>query len=72
MTYSYFNRVVSRTRIFFQVCFVPFPLFLCMESTPYYVLSFRIMVFFYLVTTGWMFDLTYVRVPTITHQGYSC
>ena len=37
---------------FFQVFFVPFPLSFCMESTTY-VLSFR-MVFFYLVTTGWI------------------
>ena len=29
---------------------------LCMESTSY-VLSFRIRVFFYLVTTGWIFDI---------------
>ena len=36
--------------------FVPlFPLSLCMESTSY-VLSFR-MVFFYLVTTDWIFDI---------------
>ena len=41
---------------FFRVFFVPFPLSLCMEST-YYVLSFR-MVFFYLVTTGWIFYIS--------------
>ena len=42
---------------FFQVFFlVPFPLSFCMESTSY-VLSFR-MVFFYLVTTGWIFDVS--------------
>ena len=38
------------------VFFVPFPLSLCMESTSY-VLSFR-MVFCYLVTTGWIFDIS--------------
>ena len=40
---------------FSRVFFVPFPLSLCMESTSY-VLFFR-MVFFYLVTTGWIFDI---------------
>ena len=53
------------TRVFFfflgdvafsEYCFVPFTLSLCMESTSY-VLSFR-MVFFYLVTTGWSFDIS--------------
>ena len=41
---------------FFRVFHVPFPLSLCMEGTSY-VLSFR-MVFFYLVTTGWIFDIS--------------
>ena len=41
---------------FFRVFFVPFPLSLCMESKSY-VLSFR-MVFFYLVTTGWIFYIS--------------
>ena len=41
---------------FFRVFFVPFTLSLCMESASY-VLSFR-MVFFYLVTTGWIFDIS--------------
>ena len=40
---------------FSEYCFVPFPLSLCTESTSY-VLSFRI-VFFYVVTTGWVFDI---------------
>ena len=35
---------------------MPFPLSLCMESTSY-VISFR-MVFFYLVATGWIFDIS--------------
>ena len=34
---------------------VPLPFSLCMESTSY-IFSFR-MVFFYLVTTGWIFDI---------------
>ena len=41
---------------FFRVFFVLFPLSLGMESTSY-VLSFR-MVFFCLVTTGWIFDIS--------------
>ena len=41
---------------FFRVFFVPLPFSLRMENTPY-VLSFR-MVFFYLVTTGWIIDIT--------------
>ena len=41
---------------FFRVFFVPFPLSLCMETTSY-VLSSR-KVFFYLVTTGWSFDIS--------------
>ena len=40
--------------------FVPFPLSLCMESTSY-VLSFRI-VFFYLVTTGWIFYISLCEI----------
>ena len=43
--------------LFPSIFFVPLPFSLCtcMESTSY-VLSFR-MVFFYLVTTGWTFDI---------------
>ena len=41
---------------FFESFVVPFPLSLCMESTSY-VLSFM-SVFFYLVTTSWIFDVT--------------
>ena len=41
---------------FFRVFFVLFPLSLCMESTSC-VLSFR-MVFSYLVTTGWIYDIS--------------
>ena len=54
---------------------MPLPFSLCMESTSY-VLSFR-MVFFYLVTTGWIFDINlcensinkkkkYMKTPTNT------
>ena len=39
-----------------SIFFVPLPFSPCMESTSY-VLSFR-MVFFYLVTTGWIFDIS--------------
>ena len=42
--------------LFPRFFFVQFPLSLCMESTSY-VLSFR-MVFFYIVITGWMFDIS--------------
>ena len=42
---------------FSEYFLVPFPLALCMESTSY-VLSFRMVVFFYLVTTGWIFDIS--------------
>ena len=42
--------------LYFPSIFVPFPFSLCMESTSY-VFPFR-MVFFYLVTTGWIFDIT--------------
>ena len=50
--FSFILLVIWRCR-FFRVFFVPLPFSLCMESTSY-VLSFR-MVFFYLVTTGWIF-----------------
>ena len=52
---------VGRCR-FFRVFFVPFPLSLCMESRSY-VLSFQ-MFFFYLVTTGWIFYISYVRTQS--------
>ena len=43
--------------VVFSDFFVLFPLFsLCMERTSY-VLSFRVMVLFYPVTTGWIFDI---------------
>ena len=49
---------------FSEYFFVPFPIPLCMESTPY-VLSFR-MVFLYFVTTGWIFYIILtVRIQSI-------
>ena len=51
---------------FSECCFVPFPLSLCMRSTPY-VLSFR-MMFFYLVTTSWIFDISLCE-NSINHQS---
>ena len=48
---------------FSEYFFVPFLLSVCMESTSY-VLSFR-MVFFYLVTTGWIYASAYVRIQSI-------
>ena len=50
---------------FFQFCFVPLPFSLCMESTSY-VFSFQ-MVFFYLVTTGWIFGISLCE-NSINHQ----
>ena len=41
---------------YFFIIFVPFSLSLCMESASY-VFSYR-MVFFHLVTTGWIFDIS--------------
>ena len=52
VSFSFFGDVA-----FSEYFFVPFLLSLCMESTSY-VLSFR-MVFFFLVTTGWIFDINF-------------
>ena len=57
-SFSFFLSFIWRYR-FFRVFFVPllpFSLINSTEITPY-VLSFR-MVFFYLVTTGWTFDIS--------------
>ena len=51
VSFSFFGDVA-----FSEYFFVPFPLSLCMESTSH-VLFFR-MVFFYLATTGWSFDIS--------------
>ena len=53
VSFSFFGDVV-----FSEYLFVPFPLSLCMERTSY-VLSFR-MVFFHIVTTGWIFDISLI------------
>ena len=53
--FHFFHFVYLEMSLFPSI-FVPLPLSLCMESTSY-VLSFR-MVFFYLVTTVWMFDIS--------------
>ena len=47
--------------LFPSIFFIPLPLSLCLESTSY-VLSFRI-VFFYLVTTGCIFDISLCENP---------
>ena len=54
---------------FFRVFFVLFPLSLCMESTSY-VLSFR-MVFVYLVTTGWILDISLLCENSIEFHSNS-
>ena len=46
---------------------VPFPLSHCMENTSY-VLSFRMMVFPYLVTTGWIFYISLCENSTKINQ----
>ena len=55
VTSSFHTRVASfflEMSLYPSIFFVPFPLSLCMERTSY-VLSF-LMVFFYLVATGWI------------------
>ena len=48
--------IVAKGHLFYLFIFVPLSVSACMESASY-VLSFR-MVFFYLVTTGWIFDIS--------------
>ena len=48
--------------VFPEFFFVPLPFSLRMESTSY-VFPFRMMVFFYLVTRGWMFDISLYENP---------
>ena len=55
---------------FSEYFFVPFPLSLCVESTSY-VLSFRVMVLFYLVTTNWVFDFSLLCENSINQSNYS-
>ena len=71
--FVFFPPFVSLEMSLFRAFFVPSPFSLCMESTPY-VLSFR-MVFFYLVTTGWIIDISlcknsYIK-NIITTVGFS-
>ena len=54
----------------FRVFSVPLLFSLCTESTSY-VLSFR-MVFFYLVTTGWIFDISFCDNSISQSTGGSC
>ena len=63
---SFFSFIIWRCRVF-RVFFVPSPFSLCMESTSY-VFAFR-MVFFYLVTTGWIFDISLCE--NSTNQKYT-
>ena len=53
---SFFFPFVLFRYVFFSSSFCAIAFSLCMESTSY-VLFFR-MVVFYLVTTGWMFDIS--------------
>ena len=65
----FFSLLFIWTCRFFRVCFAPFPLSLCMDCRgPSYVLSFR-MVFFYLVTTGWIFEIRAVCDNTINKKN---
>ena len=53
----------------FPSIFVPLPFFLCTESTSY-VFPFR-MVFFYIVTTGWIFDISLLCVCVCVFSSHS-
>ena len=59
---------VQEMSLFPSIFFVPLPFSLCMESTSY-VLPFR-MVFVYLATTGWIFDISLCEnsINQINHQ----
>ena len=60
--FSFFFPVVYlEMSLYSENFFVPFSLSLYRES-PSYVLFFR-MVFFYLVTTGWIFDISLYENP---------
>ena len=55
--FLYYVYYVSLELSLFLIFFVPLQFSLCMETTSSYVFSFR-MVFFYLVTTGWIFYIS--------------
>ena len=55
--------------LFPKIVLVPLPVSLCMESTSH-VFHFR-MVFFYLVTTGWMIDIRLFEI-SINRSIKSC
>ena len=54
----------------FPSIFCTISVFSCMESTSY-VLSFR-MVFFYLVTMGWIFDISLYENSIYARWGGGC
>ena len=55
--FCFFSFCLFGDVVFSEYFFVLFPLSLYMVSTSY-VLSFRVIVIFYLVTTGWIFDIS--------------
>ena len=73
--------IATRVSFFFSFCLfgdvafseyfsiVPFPISLCMESTSH-VICFRTM-FFYLVTTGWIFDISLLCENSINQINQS-
>ena len=64
--FRFFSPFVIRRCRFFRVFFAPFPLSHCTERMPC-VLSFR-MVFFYLVTTGWISGIS-LLCENLTNQS---
>ena len=56
---------------FFPSIFCTIAVFFCMESSTSYVLSFRV-VFFYLVTTGWTFDISLCENSISQSDQSSC
>ena len=61
---------VSLEMSLFQSTFVPLPFCLCMESTSY-GFPFRV-ISFYLVTTGWIFDITNVKIQLVIKILLGC
>ena len=56
VSFFLFPLIVVGDVAFSRVLFVPLPFSLCIKTTSY-IFSFG-MVFFYLVTTGWIFDIS--------------